>query len=80
MIPLSNNKNSDPNRALFLPYYFDGLSKKGNTQQQKKWLILSTISDLQLSKKENISCVTWLLSLYEVGDIDRKLISTFSAL
>ena len=71
MIPFKTIKDNDPNRAVFAYIISTVYQKKGNTQQQKKWLILSAISDLQLSKKENISLRNLAFLLYEEGDIDR---------
>lgn len=44
---------------------------KKEYEQEKKWLILSAISDLQLEKKEYISLRSLAYILYEEGDIDR---------
>jgi hypothetical protein len=64
-------KKTDPNRAVFAYIISTIYQKKGNLNQQKKWLILSAISDLQLSKKENISLRNLAFLLYEEGDINR---------
>ena len=41
-----------------------------NKAQEKKWLALSAISDLELVKKENISLRKLAYILYEEGDIE----------
>lgn len=43
----------------------------GNREQQKKYLILSAISDIKASVKDNASLSLLALLLYEEGDIDR---------
>ncbi|AOZ99331.1 DUF6377 domain-containing protein [Flavobacterium commune] len=45
--------------------------RKKDLQQEKKWLILSAISDLQLEKKEYISLRSLAFMMYKEGDIDR---------
>lgn len=62
-------KTNDPNRAVFAYIISTIYQKKGNIKDQKKWLILSAISDLQLSKKENISLRKLAFLLYKEGDI-----------
>lgn len=70
-IPFPEIKKNDPNRAVFAYIISTVYQKTGNVNEQKKWLIISAISDLQLSKKENISLRNLALLLYEEGDIDR---------
>jgi cell division protein FtsB len=69
--PFQTIKKTDPNRAVFAYIISTIYQKKGDISQQKKWLILSAISDLQLSKKENISLRNLAFLLYEEGDINR---------
>ncbi|GGA70276.1 hypothetical protein GCM10008015_08860 [Flavobacterium palustre] len=45
--------------------------RKKDFEQEKKWLILSAISDLQLEKKEYISLRSLAFMMYKEGDIDR---------
>lgn len=44
---------------------------KKESHQEKKWLTISAISDLQLAKKEYISLRSLAFLMYENGDIDR---------
>lgn len=69
--PFESLKLDDPNRAVFAYIISTIYQKKGNREEQKKWLIISAISDLQNSKKENISLRNLAFLLYEEGDIDR---------
>tara|TARA_R110002126_G_scaffold217065_1_gene363016 strand:+ start:144 stop:1865 length:1722 start_codon:yes stop_codon:yes gene_type:complete len=69
--PFQNLKKNDPNRAVLAYIISNAYQKKGNVQEQKKWLIISAISDLENSKKENISLRNLAFLLYEEGDIDR---------
>jgi uncharacterized protein YqgV (UPF0045/DUF77 family)/type II secretory pathway pseudopilin PulG len=70
-VPFKTIKKDDPNRAVFAYIISTIYQKKENRQEQKKWLIISAISDLQNSKKENISLRNLAFLLYEEGDIDR---------
>ena len=70
-VPFESLKLDDPNRAVFAYIISTIYQKKGNREEQKKWLIISAISDLQNSKKENISLRNLAFLLYEEGDIDR---------
>lgn len=61
----------DPDQAVLAYLIAEGYRLKKDKEQQKKWLILSAISDVQLAKKENISLRKIAFILYEEGDIDR---------
>lgn len=63
--------NLDSDRAVLAYLIAEGYRLKKDKEQQKKWLILSAISDLELAKKENISLRKIAFILYEDGDIDR---------
>jgi len=71
-ISFQTAKSNDPNRAVFAYIISTIYQKKGAVSEQKKWLVLSAISDLQLAKKENISLRNLAFLLYEEGDIDRS--------
>lgn len=61
----------NPDRAVVA--YFISLSYHGkkDRKEEKKWLTISAISDLQLAKKEYISLRSLAFLMYEEGDIDR---------
>jgi len=67
----STTSAQDPDQAVLAYLIAEGYRLKKDKEQQKKWLILSAISDLQLAKKENISLRKIAFILYEEGDIDR---------
>lgn len=67
----STTSAQDPDQAVLAYLIAEGYRLKKDKEKQKKWLILSAISDLQLAKKENISLRKIAFILYEEGDIDR---------
>jgi hypothetical protein len=62
---------NDPNRAIISYIISQAYKQKKNRDEEKKWLSISAISDLQLAKKEYISLRSLAFLLYEDGDIDR---------
>lgn len=62
---------NDPNRAIIAYVISQAYKQKKNRDKEKKWLGISALSDLQLSKKEYISLRSLAFLLYEDGDIDR---------
>ena len=62
--------NSD-DRAVIAYMISQGYRQKKEAQQEKKWLLISAISDLQLAKKEYISLRSLAFLMYENGDNDR---------
>ncbi|WP_348812129.1 DUF6377 domain-containing protein [Flavobacterium maritimum] len=67
----SKTSKRDPDHAVLAYIISDAYRLKKDKKQEKKWLIISAISDLQLVKKENISLRKLAFTLYEQGDIDR---------
>jgi hypothetical protein len=67
----SKTSKQDPDHAVIAYVISDAYRLKKDKEQEKKWLIISAISDLQLVKKENISLRKLAFMLYEQGDIDR---------
>jgi hypothetical protein len=67
----SKTSKESPDRAVIAYIISDAYRLKKDKEQEKKWLIISAISDLQLVKKENISLRKLAFTLYEQGDIDR---------
>jgi hypothetical protein len=63
-------ENSDPNRAVIAYLISENYKAKKEKEQEKKWLAISAISDLELVKKENISLRELAFMLYEEGDIE----------
>ena len=63
-------ENSDPNRAVIAYLISENYKAKKDKEQEKKWLAISAISDLELVKKENISLRELAFMLYEEGDIE----------
>ena len=61
---------SDPNRAVIAYLISENYKAKQDKEQEKKWLAISAISDLELVKKENISLRELAFILYEEGDIE----------
>lgn len=61
---------TDPNRAVIAYLISENYRTKKSKVQEKKWLALSAISDLELVKKENISLRELAFILYEEGDIE----------
>lgn len=75
-LPLLQNyfkkiKNNNPDKAVVAYLISLAYQLKKDFEQEKKWLIISAISDLQLEKKEYISLRSLAYILYEEGDIDR---------
>ena len=61
---------TDPNRAVIAYLISENYKATENKEQEKKWLAISAISDLELVKKENISLRELAFILYEEGDIE----------
>lgn len=62
---------NDPNRAIISYIISQAYKQKKDRDEEKKWLSISALSDLQLAKKEYISLRSLAFLLYEDGDIDR---------
>jgi hypothetical protein len=62
---------NDPNHAIISYIISQAYKQKKDRNQEKKWLSISALSDLQLAKKEYISLRSLAFLLYEDGDIDR---------
>jgi hypothetical protein len=60
-----------PDRAVIAYIISQSYRGKKEVEQEKKWLTISAISDLQLVKKEYISLRSLAFIMYEDGDIDR---------
>lgn len=60
----------DPNRAVIAYLISENYRLLNDKPQEKKWLAISAISDLELVKKENISLRELAFILYEDGDIE----------
>ncbi|MDZ4331441.1 MAG: DUF6377 domain-containing protein, partial [Flavobacterium sp.] len=63
-------QNSD-DRAVIAYIISQAYRQKKDLEQEKKWLTISAISDLQLAKKEYISLRSLAFLMYESGAIDR---------
>ncbi|MFV8358131.1 DUF6377 domain-containing protein [Flavobacterium sp. XS1P32] len=63
--------HNSEDRAVIAYMISQGYRQKKDAEQEKKWLIISAISDLQLAKKEYISLRSLAFLMYENGDIDR---------
>ncbi|WP_035669112.1 DUF6377 domain-containing protein [Flavobacterium sp. 83] len=63
--------HNSSNRAVIAYIISQAYRQKKEPQQEKKWLTISAISDLQLAKKEYISLRSLAFLMYENGDIDR---------
>jgi hypothetical protein len=61
---------TDPNRAVIAYLISENYKATKDAEQEKKWLAISAISDLELVKKENISLRELAFILYEEGDIE----------
>ena len=61
---------TDSNRAVIAYLISENYRLLNDKGQEKKWLALSAISDLELVKKENISLRKLAYILYEEGDIE----------
>lgn len=66
-----NIAHNSPDRAVIAYIISQAYREKKDHRQQKKWLTISAISDLQLAKKEYISLRSLAFLMYENGDIDR---------
>lgn len=66
-----NIAHDSPDRAVIAYIISQAYREKKDQEQQKKWLTISAISDLQLAKKEYISLRSLAFLMYENGDIDR---------
>jgi len=72
LLPLfSKIYQNDPNRAVLSYIISQAYKQKKDRNQEKKWLSISALSDLQLAKREYISLRSLAFLLYEEGDIDR---------
>lgn len=72
LIPyFSKIPKKDPNKAIVSYLISQAYKQKKDRLQEKKWLSLSALSDLQLSKKEYISLRSLAFLLYEDGAIER---------
>lgn len=67
----SKIQQNDPNRAIISYIISQAYKLKKDRNQEKKWLSISALSDLQLAKKEYISLRSLAFLLYEDGDIER---------
>ncbi|MFA9190588.1 DUF6377 domain-containing protein [Flavobacterium sp. FZUC8N2.13] len=67
----SKMDKNNPDKAVVAYIISQAHQHKKEYEKEKKWLILSAISDLQLEKKEYISLRSLAYILYEEGDIDR---------
>lgn len=65
---IAHNSND---RAVIAYIISQAYRQKKDFNQEKKWLTISAISDLQLAKKEYISLRSLAFLMYENGDIDR---------
>jgi hypothetical protein len=63
-------EKTDSNRAVIAYLISENYRLVNDTSQEKKWLALSAISDLELVKKENISLRKLAYILYEEGEIE----------
>lgn len=66
-----NIAHNSPDRAVIAYIISQAYREKKDLKQEKKWLTISAISDLQLAKKEYISLRSLAFLMYENGDIDR---------
>lgn len=66
-----NIAHNSPDRAVIAYIISQAYREKKDQEQEKKWLTISAISDLQLAKKEYISLRSLAFLMYENGDIDR---------
>lgn len=66
-----NIDNNSPDKAVIAYLISQAYRQKKDFEQEKKWLIISAISDLQLAKKEYISLRSLAFLMYENGAIDR---------
>lgn len=64
-------KNNNPDKAVVAYLISLAYQYKKEFTEEKKWLIIAAISDLQLEKKEYISLRSLAYVLYEEGDIVR---------
>jgi len=64
-------QQNNPNRAIISYIISQAYKLKSDRNQEKKWLSISALSDLELAKKEYISLRSLAFLLYEDGDIER---------
>ncbi len=67
-------QQNDPNRAIISYIISQAYKQKNDKNEEKKWLSISALSDLQLAKKEYISLRSLAFLLYKEGDIERSYI------
>ena len=60
-----------PDRAVIAYLISQAYRQKNELNQEKKWLVISAISDLALAKKEYISLRSLAFIMYKNGDINR---------
>lgn len=63
--------NNNKDKAVIAYIISQAYQRKKDFEQEKKWLIISAISDLQLEKKEYISLRSLAFLMYQEGDVDR---------
>lgn len=63
--------SNNPEQAVVAYLISQSYHGKKDPEQEKKWLTISAISDLQLAKKEYISLRSLAFMMYEDGDIER---------
>jgi hypothetical protein len=61
---------SDPDRAVIAYILSETFRLRKSRDEEKKWLAISAISDLELVKKENISLRKLAILLHEEGEIE----------
>jgi predicted Holliday junction resolvase-like endonuclease len=64
--------DNSPDRAVIAYIISQAYHQKKDADQEKKWLIISALSDLKLAKKEYISLRSLGFIMYEEGNIDRS--------
>lgn len=70
----SKISQNDPSRAIIAYIISQAYKHKKDNDEEKRWLSISALSDLQLAKKEYISLRSLAFLLYEEGDIDHAYI------
>lgn len=71
LFPVFNRTpKTDPNRAVIAYIVSETFRYRKSKEEEKKWLAISAISDLELVKKENISLRKLALLLHEEGEIE----------
>lgn len=64
-------KKTDPDKSVVAYIISESYNRKNDFEQEKKWLIISAIYDLQIEKKEYISLRSLAFIMYKEGDVDR---------